>query len=174
MYKISAKKVQRSYVSWHLTMMQNLKKNWFFVSKMTRIWWILIRALESVKNLHFDWLLLCKVYNVWFKKVRRSYFTWHWIVMQNLQKNWLAVWKMTWGIWQIFIRALESLQIGTLMWSFSPKYKLRELKFYLVVMCNGTEKWCKIWRGIDLSFQNWHKGLMDFESSTQKSQKSTL
>ena len=32
-----------------------LKENWFVVSKMTRIWWILIRALKSPKNLHFDW-----------------------------------------------------------------------------------------------------------------------
>ena len=24
-------------------------------------------------------------------------------------------------------------------------------------MCHDKEKWCKIWRGIDLSFQNWHE-----------------
>ena len=24
-------------------------------------------------------------------------------------------------------------------------------------MCHGNEEWCKIWRGIDLSFQNWHE-----------------
>ena len=36
-YKISAKKVQRSYVSWHWRMMQNLKKMQFVVSKMIRI-----------------------------------------------------------------------------------------------------------------------------------------
>ena len=38
-YKISAKKVQRSCVSWHWRLMQNLKKNRFGVSKSTRIWW---------------------------------------------------------------------------------------------------------------------------------------
>ena len=48
-YKISDKKVQRSYVSWYWRVMQNLKKNRFLVSKMTRIWWILIRALKSPK-----------------------------------------------------------------------------------------------------------------------------
>ena len=57
-YTISAKKVQRSYDLWHCRMMQNLKKNWFVNSKMTRIWWILILALESLKNFHFDWSLL--------------------------------------------------------------------------------------------------------------------
>ena len=48
-YKISAKKVQRSYVSWHWRVMQNLKKNWFVVSKMRRSWWILTWALEILK-----------------------------------------------------------------------------------------------------------------------------
>ena len=76
-YKISAKKVQRSYVSWYWRVMQNLKKNWFVVSKMTRIWWILIRALKSLQNLHFDWSLSCKVYNFWPKKVKRRYLSWH-------------------------------------------------------------------------------------------------
>ena len=85
------------------------------------LWRILIGALKILKNLHFDWCLLCKVYNVWPKKVQRSYISWHWRVMQNLKKNWLVVWKMTWGIWQIFIRTLESVKIGTFMGSFCPK-----------------------------------------------------
>ena len=93
-YTFSAKKVQRSYVSWHWRMKQKLKKNWFFVSKMTRIWWILTKALEYLKHLHFDWFLLCKVYSGWPKKVQRNYLTWHWGVMQNLKKNWIVVWKM--------------------------------------------------------------------------------
>ena len=120
-YKISAKKVQRSYVSWYWRVMQKLKKNRFVVSKITKIWWILIRAFKSLQNLHFDWPLSCKVCNVWPKKVQRSYLSWHWIVMQNLKKNWLVVWKMTWEIWQIFIRTLESVKIGTFMGSFCSK-----------------------------------------------------
>ena len=31
-YKVSATKVQRSYVSWHWRVMQSLKKNWLMVS----------------------------------------------------------------------------------------------------------------------------------------------
>ena len=76
-YKISAKKVQRSCVSWHWRLMQNLKKNWFVVSKVTRIWSIFIRALKSPKNLHFDWFLAWKICNVWSKKVQRSDLAWH-------------------------------------------------------------------------------------------------
>ena len=38
------------------------------------------------------------------------------------------VWKMTWGIWQIFTRALESLKYGTLIGSFNPDWKCMSLK----------------------------------------------
>ena len=109
-YKILAKKVQRSYVLWPWRLMQNLKKNWSAVSKTTRIWWNLNRAFESLKNLHFHWFLLCKVFNAWPKKVQ-SYVSWYWRAMQNFKKNWLVVWKMTWGSWQIFTRTLKSVKI---------------------------------------------------------------
>ena len=92
------------------------------VSKLTwGIWRILTRELKYFKNVHFNKLLSNKVYNVWPKKVPRSYVSWYWRVIQNLKKNWLVIWKMTWRIWQIFTRALESLKIGTLMGSFYPK-----------------------------------------------------
>ena len=39
---------------------------------------------------------------------------------------------MTWGIWQIFTRALESVKIETLMGSFCPK--VYELKIYSYVL----------------------------------------
>ena len=29
-------------------------------------------------------------------------------------------------------------------------------------MCHDNEEWCKIWRGIDLSFQNWHEEFNEF------------
>ena len=42
-------KSQRSYLSWHWRVMQNLKKDWFVVWKMTwGSWQIFIRTLESV------------------------------------------------------------------------------------------------------------------------------
>ena len=143
-------------------MMQNLKKNRFIVSKMTRIWWILIRAIKNFKNLHFDWSRSCKVYNVWPKKVQRNYLSWHWKVMQSFKKNWLVIWKMTWRIWQIFTRTLESVKIGTLMEFLSLKEKMYELKIYEEVMCGCTGEWCKIWRGIDLLFQNWYEEFDEF------------
>ena len=51
-------------------------------------------------------------------KKYRGFLSWQWRVMQNLKKNWHAVWKMTWGIWQIFTRTLESVTIVTLMGIF--------------------------------------------------------
>ena len=48
-------------------------------------------------------------------------------------------------------------KIFTLMGSFWAKYILFELKKYRGVIFHETEERYKIWRGIDLSFQNWHK-----------------
>ena len=119
-YTISTKKVQKSYVLWHWRVMQNLKKNWFVVSKTTRNWWILTWALKSLKNLHFNGLLLTKEYNVWAKKVRGAIF--HDI------EEWCKVWRKTdlwFGKWQEelanFTTAFESLKIGTLTGCFYPK-----------------------------------------------------
>ena len=47
---VSAKKVQKSYLSWYLTVIQSLKKNWLFVWKTTwDIWWILTWAVKNLK-----------------------------------------------------------------------------------------------------------------------------
>ena len=120
-YRISAKK-NRGVIS-HDS--EDWCKIWrqtdLLFQKMTRIWWNLTLALASLQGLQFYLLLLCKVFNVWPKEVQRSYLSWHWGVMQNLKKNWLVVWKMTWRIWQIFTRELESLKIAILMGSFNPK-----------------------------------------------------
>ena len=72
--KFQLKKVWRKYVSWYQRVVQNLKKNLFFVSKMTRIWWILIRALKSLKNLHFHWFFCAKYSTFSLKKYRGVYF----------------------------------------------------------------------------------------------------
>ena len=43
-----------------------------------------------------------------------------------------------------------------------------ELKIYSGVISNDTEEWWKIWRGIDLFFQNWHKKFDEFWSEHYK------
>ena len=65
--------------------------------------------------------------------------------------------KITWEIWQIFTRALESLKTRTLMAPFYLKLKIYELKIYRGVMCHYNEEWCKNWRAIYLSVQQWYE-----------------
>ena len=114
--------------------------------------------LKVSKKFPFNRLFFSKVYIVWAKKVQRSYLSWHWRVIQNLEANRLVL-KLTWGIWQIFTRALESVKIGTLMGSFCPKLKIYELKIYRRVMCHDNEEWHDM------------RNLMNFDSSTRKSKK---
>ena len=40
---------------------------------------------------------------------------------------------------------------------FWANYVLFELKKYRGLIFHDTEEWCKIWRGIDLLFQNLHE-----------------
>ena len=37
-----------------------------------------------------------------------------------------------------------------------------EPKIYKGDMCHDNEEWCKIWIGMDLSFQNWHEEFDEF------------
>ena len=53
-------------------------------------------------------------------------------------------------------------KIFTLVGSFWAKYILFELKKYREVIFRETEEGYKIWRGIDLPVQNWHKELDKF------------
>ena len=115
-YKDLDENVQRSYVSWHWRVMQSLKKNRFVISKMIRIWWILIRALKILKKLqflHFDlslWLVTCSLKND----------------MTNLENFHRSTWKSLW-------------------WDLLAKVE-KKLKIYKEVICHGNEERCKIWR----------------------------
>ena len=80
----------------------------------------------------------------------------------SLNLIYFVVWKMTWGILQIFTRTFKSVNIGTLMGSFCPKLKMQYLKIYRGYMCTGTEDWWKVWREIDMSFQNWYEEFDEF------------
>ena len=96
--------------------------------KVTQKW---LKAIKSQsENLHFDRLLLSKGYKVLDEKVQKSYLSWHWRMMQSLNKNWLLVPKMTRGIWRTLTRAVESLKICTLMDYFCQKCVMFELKKY--------------------------------------------
>ena len=116
---------------------------------------------EISPNLYFDRLLCWKCIKFQLKRVWRSYISWYHRVVKNLKKSLFFVSKMT-RICQIFIRTLKSAKIGIFMGFFCPKQKMYELQTYRGVISNDTEEWWKIWRGIDLSFQNWHKEFDEF------------
>ena len=93
-----------------------MKKNTKFEKELTchfktdmRNLRILTPALENLKKLVFNWLLWPKYIMFQLRKVQRSYVWWHWRLMQNLKKKWLALSKMTGGIWQAFKNDLKNL-----------------------------------------------------------------
>ena len=62
-------------------------------------------------------------------------------------------------------------KIFILMGSFWAKYIFFEIKKYRGIIFHETEGGYKTWRGIDLSFQNWHKKFHKFWSEHFKSLK---
>ena len=56
-----------------------------------------LSSLEYPKvwKLYTDGLFLSKAYTISAKKFQRNYVSWHWRVLQSLNKNWLVGWKMT-------------------------------------------------------------------------------
>ena len=135
---------------WKWRMIQKLKRNWLVVSKLTwEIWQILTRALKILTNFHFKGLLLSKVYIIWDKKVQKVYLSWQWRVMQNLERNWRFVSKLTRGIRQIFTRALESLKtfyVNGLLFiniyiAWLKKVQRSYLLWHWIVMQNLERNW---------------------------------
>ena len=57
-------------------------------------------------NWDFDGILLSKVENLWAENSQGSYLSWQWRMIQSWWRNS----KLTWGIWQILISALENLK----------------------------------------------------------------
>ena len=74
-----------------------------------------------------------------------------WRGTDYLFQNWHEEFDKFWS------EHLKVSKIFILMCSFWAKYILFELKKYRGVIFHKTEEGYKIWRGIDLSFQNWHK-----------------
>ena len=48
------------------------------------------------------------------------------------------------------------------------KVQIHELKIHRGVMCYDNEDLCKIWKGIDLSIQNWHEEFDEFSPEHSK------
>ena len=97
-YNVWAKKVQRSYVSWHWKAMQILKKSWLVVWKMTWvIWQIFTSVLKSLKigSLMGPFIQSRKCMSL---KLPENLCVMAMKDDAKFQENWLVVSKLTWGI----------------------------------------------------------------------------
>ena len=132
------------------------------VSKMAwAIGWTSITVLKSLMGSfcqkrvmfqleNFDWILLFKPNKDLDEKIKKSYVSSHWKVMQSLKKN-----KLIFGSKED-IRTLVNFDPTTLksknltsMGYFCPKYVRFELSKYRVVIFHDTEHWCKICINLD-------------------------
>ena len=130
MFKL--KKVQRSYLSWHWRVIQNLKKNWLVVGKWQEEFDKSSPEPSKVSKLGLWWdpfIQSSKCMTLW---------AWH----EKFDKFWPAHLKVS--------------KICTLMGSFWRKYIMLELKKYRKIIFDSTEDWRKIWRKTNLCFQKWH------------------
>ena len=89
-YEVWAKKIQRSYLSWYWTVIQNLKKPWPCGFKCGMRNWELSLDHSKSEKLYIDGLFLSRAYNVSARKFQTNYVSWHWRVIQNLRENWLV------------------------------------------------------------------------------------
>ena len=105
---------------------KKIKENWFFVSKMKIVWWILIRALKSLNNLHFDWSFPV-MFNL--KKNR-------WVIFHDT-REWCKIWRKP-NLW--FGKYNEEFS------KFSPKY-LKVSKLGL-----GWGSFVQSWKCMSLKF----------------------
>ena len=98
------------------------------------------------------------------KKVQRSYLSWHWRGIQNLERNRLVI-----SIWhedfdKFWTKHSKVSKMFTLMGSFWEKYILFEIKNYRGVI----EEWTKTWRKTYLWFGKWHEEFDKFSPGHSK------
>ena len=108
------------------------------------------------------------------KKIQRSYLSWHWTVMQNLNKPDLVVSKIAWGIGLTSIRALKSLKNCTLKGSSYAKHTMFQLGYFIRIICHDTEGWCKIKEKLTCGWKNDIRNLINFHVSSQSLKICTL
>ena len=151
--------------------LKKLKKNWFVVSKMTRIWWILIWALKSPKNLHYD-----MSFPVMFDLKKSSGVIFH------DTREWCKIWRKTDLCFQKWHEEFEKfsaehLKVSKLeLWwdSFVQSWKCIRLRFTAELCVMRMRNGGRTEEEFTLQFKTDINNLTDFDSSTQKSQKFAL
>ena len=150
--------------------LKNLKENWSVVSKMTRIWWILIQTLKSSRNVHFDMF-----FPVMFDRKKSSGVIFH------DTREWCKIWRKTDFCFKKSQEKFEKfspehLKISKLeLWwdSFVQSWKCMSLRFTGKLCVMRMKNGPKIEELIS-QFKTDMNNLTNFDSSTQKSQKFAL
>ena len=172
-YNVWPKKVQRNYLPWHWSAMQNLKKNRLVVRKMIwGIWEIFTWTFKSIKSGTLMGYFCRKYVMFEVKNYRGVIFNdtgewWKiWSGIDLLVQNWNEDFNIFW------LEHSKIPKLYPLMCYAWPKYIMFEHRKYRGVMFDGTKDWCKIWRKTGLRLQklhDLHKNLANFDQSTQKS-----
>ena len=144
-YKVSVKKVQKSYILWHWRVMQSLKKNWLLVSNMKwEIWWIFTHPLKSLK-ISLRWALFVQsIQGLSYKNTKELPFMTLNSDARLEYKPWPCGFNNGMRNWVNFHFIFKSLKNCTLMGSFSPEHIMFHLKSFKGIICHVTEEWCKI------------------------------
>ena len=102
---------------------------------------------------------MSKVFNVWAKKLQRSNLSWNWKRDTKCGEESTPHFKIRIRIFTKFDPSTRKSQKFSIYWiPFEQSiYILFELKKYRGIIFNETEEGYKIWRGIDVFFENWHK-----------------
>ena len=134
------------------------------IRNLTNLTW----ALKSLKNFQFNSLPVSKVCIIWAKMYRGV--TFH--ETEEGSKSWRGI-DLSFQKWhkefdKFWPEHSKDSKIFTLIGSFWTKYILFELEKYREVIFHKTEELHKIWREIDLSFQDWHKEFDKFWSEHSK------
>ena len=95
-YEVWAKKIQSSYLSWHWTMMQNLRNPDLVVSKMAWGigWTFVIREPKSLKVVRW-WALFFPKHILFQLETFREIIIMTLKGVAKFKQNWLVGWKMT-------------------------------------------------------------------------------
>ena len=142
--------------------MQNLKKKWTAVSKMTwRIWWTLTRELKTLKIYSLKDYFRLK--NVMFQlKNYRGVMcddTEGWCEIYRKTDSWRKIDRRNLVNFYVSSRKSENLYFNGLLLSKAYKFSAKNLH---KSMSRDTEEWCNLWRKNDFWFEKWHEKFGEF------------
>ena len=122
--------------------------------------------------LHFDRFLSSRSYKLSATKVKKSFLSWHWRMMQKYFKNLTCGFKYDMRNLVNFYPTTQKSQKFFPMGFFCPKNTRFELQKYRGVIFHDAEYWYQIWINFwPCGFKSGMKNWVNFHQSTQKSEK---